>query len=776
MSFGWSAGDIATAVKTVYNIYEALDSCRGAPKEYREAVSFLRELTRTLGPLETLAAWKAYPEYGKDIGKQVESIKGPVNDFLQTVLKYEPSLGAEAKSGHQRHIYRKLKWHFFISKEVLALQRTIQSHMRVLDSLLQRLTLDVVYATKQSMPDIWLAVFHETIRPELVTMLQDALPGGDTNSNPNVDMASDLYDNLLSQISDLKQIADDSKAMQLRLEACLSDKRLVNAQLDQSPKQNESASPGSHKEVDTESLCKIYYVVLLYLGQFLKNLFLLLSRLVQPSRQLVPVLIAKYNITFLDGMGSPSRVLPYEFFRNFKAPFIQEEFKGVPLIDRGRYLLLSMMNNRVLDKRNWRRNMSPGSTIGLSAHLRMRKSLDFSHTHDSQTEQCPKGSCNGTWTRPKAPAWVTCPVCRRDVLSAELGAKAQISTTEVPDNGVPLGQFPERPGTNDDSPSHRRVKSNPEDEGLGEDDPDTNDEDISVFKRIVRQFYRTHWPDGSHWCERILSLPLSSRTPFNDQLLSKSYGPHIPLDTAIIPADARVLLMRHFNDRQLSLTIYIDPRDMCPYLILRMTHVGTPWYSVRGCHEICVDRDGSCLQLWRWSTIEQCAKLWARLCFTAWEELVLLHHCLASLKAGSALTIEVAPEDKVLGGERKLFQARTIDDGFVHSLSVHEDTMTKGLRLLAAVWNGELRQCPVWTAFITDQSASPTWVKRVSKTRVHLCDIQVYVFRGEYRQESQRRGNAAAFEIHFVSEEAARRFKGLFAPTPPQKVTKSMTE
>ena len=40
-----------------------------------------------------------------------------------------------------------------------------------------------------------------------------------------------------------------------------------------------------------------------------------------------------------------------------------------------------------------------------------------------------------------------------------------------------------------------------------------------------------------------------------------------------------------------------------------------------------------------------------------------------------------------------------IDDGFKHSLIVYEDAQTKGIRLHAAVWEGELRQCPVWTAF-----------------------------------------------------------------------------
>lgn len=42
---------------------------------------------------------------------------------------------------------------------------------------------------------------------------------------------------------------------------------------------------------------------------------------------------------------------------------------------------------------------------------------------------------------------------------------------------------------------------------------------------------------------------------------------------------------------------------------------------------------------------------------------------------------------------------RIADDGFRHSLIVYEDRTTGGLRLHAAVWDGELRQCPVWTAF-----------------------------------------------------------------------------
>lgn len=50
-----------------------------------------------------------------------------------------------------------------------------------------------------------------------------------------------------------------------------------------------------------------------------------LSQLVKPSVGLVPMLLAKDNILFLDALGRPPRVLPYEFFRSFKVIKIRPE-------------------------------------------------------------------------------------------------------------------------------------------------------------------------------------------------------------------------------------------------------------------------------------------------------------------------------------------------------------------------------------------------------------------------------------------------------------------
>jgi hypothetical protein len=115
------------------------------------------------------------------------------------------------------------------------------------------------------------------------------------------------------------------------------------------------------------------------------------------------------------------------------------------------------------------------------------------------------------------------------------------------------------------------------------------------------------------------------------------------------------------------------------------------------------------------------------------------------------------------GANRTTRDSQIVDDGFKHSLIVYEDMQTRGIRLHAAVWEGELRQCPVWTAFVTHQSQSPTWLSRRSRHRVWLKDIQLYVFCNTYRQENMRQNKSGAFEIYFDREEAAKRFKELFS-------------
>lgn len=144
MSFGWSAGDIAQAVILITKVAKALDSAEGASRDYREAVTFLSGLNRTLEPLQAFSALDLYPSYGDEIKQHVGSIRGPIESFLQLVSDFETSLGPGAKTGRHRNAARKLQWRFSASKKVEDLRRSIGDQMLILDNLLHQLTLYVL--------------------------------------------------------------------------------------------------------------------------------------------------------------------------------------------------------------------------------------------------------------------------------------------------------------------------------------------------------------------------------------------------------------------------------------------------------------------------------------------------------------------------------------------------------------------------------------------------------------------------------------------------------
>ncbi|KAM7206137.1 hypothetical protein V8F20_002919 [Naviculisporaceae sp. PSN 640] len=223
MSFGWSAGDIAATIKLARRVYEALDSCHGAPREYREATSFLKELTQALEPLRTFATWGAYPVYGKEIADRVAFIKGPVENLLAQIVKLEPKLGIGSESGFHRHVLPKLKWHFVLSKRVLELRAQIECHMRVLDTLLQRLTLDIVSRTQLTLPDVFFSVFQERIRPELIATLREIMDAQQRQSHrrPEINISYELYADLVAQIEDLKRVTASLRDSQLQFERLL---------------------------------------------------------------------------------------------------------------------------------------------------------------------------------------------------------------------------------------------------------------------------------------------------------------------------------------------------------------------------------------------------------------------------------------------------------------------------------------------------------------------------------------------------------------------------
>ncbi|KAG6362957.1 hypothetical protein INS49_008052 [Diaporthe citri] len=250
-----------------------------------------------------------------------------------------------------------------------------------------------------------------------------------------------------------------------------------------------------------------------------------------------------------------------------------------------------------------------------------------------------------------------------------------------------------------------------------------------------------------HWAEAVFAALPSSHTDMREPLRSQARGPFVPAGGGggpRLPDATKLLVRRSFDGDRLSVMamIILNAANGGPYFVLRV------------------------LRLKRWSHSIQGPKLWAVLSFVTWEELVLFHCTFIALKARNNLTVSMDPREYKFPNEKRLFQAQIVDDDYQHSLIVYEDTRTQGMRLHAAVWDGELRACPVWTAFVTHQSASSRWLTRKSKHCVWINEIKLYVFCDKYKEANMRRNKVGAFEIRFVSDEAAGRFKEVFYPAP----------
>ncbi|KAI1859809.1 hypothetical protein JX265_010258 [Neoarthrinium moseri] len=500
MSFGWSAGDIVTAIKSVREVYQALDSLDGAPKDFQATYYFLRDLSHTLLSLQNLDSVlgnQPEPEYFKDIRDQVNFIRGPVEEFRLAISKYKTSLGFQAKHGHHRSIIPKLRWHFSMSKDVMKLKQSIGDRLPVVSMLLQRFTLDTVTALQRTLPDTWRRTFEDPVRPELVRLLREEISGTAGLFDLDREKWSVPLQDLNDQVKGVKKIADELKTTQLELKSVLGTGAIDNSPVSRNgidSTGNEclfQANGIARAQHDTETLREAYYAVCLYIGQCLRNFFIFLARSIQPSKCLSPVLIAKYNITFLDAMGSPPKVLPYEYFQNYKLlhTFIREQFRGIPIVNRGRYLISSMANNRFLDQGNWRRYIAPGSKIAMSALVRDRAEKSF--PTETGREHCPEPACPGFLPKVTYGAWVTCTLCGKQVYGTQIDFEdAKYSQAAWRRSIDDIDQIVDR--RRGERKSYERQQKSQTDSSdaadeFSDDIADSDEEDTSIFTRLVRE-------------------------------------------------------------------------------------------------------------------------------------------------------------------------------------------------------------------------------------------------------------------------------------------------
>ncbi|THV50000.1 hypothetical protein BGAL_0169g00110 [Botrytis galanthina] len=460
MSFGWSAGDIAQAISLIVKVVKALDDGSGAPDEYRKMAVFLENINLTLKNLHVFTTLGVYPSYGDEIRRQIEIIRPPLERFIKIMKNFEPHLGSNATPGWWKNIPRKMLWTFKRSHHQL--KKEIREHQCTLDDLLNRFTLEVVLC----LPDEMKKLFMNTLTPQMVSALEGML--NPIRSEISIirsegkEHHKELYSKteeiiLLLQSCNINDPKPESKAA---LDAAVHNinahvTSILGARLNNAPtpiagswptplqarKTNiglpcdrqstlELLNVDSLKMSDEEmkqSLRELYYMILLYVGIFLRNLSVHLTKVFEPSRALTPILIAKYHITFHDALGSPPRVLQFDVFSNFevfKAYLIQSfsHLVGKRRVELGLYLLADTLSRTALTADTWSSLVRPGSQV------EMAMVLDYI---DLKKRGCPTKNCSGTLQKTAISSWQKCSSCQKEVLKSEVNGANEDNTATV---------------------------------------------------------------------------------------------------------------------------------------------------------------------------------------------------------------------------------------------------------------------------------------------------------------------------------------------------------
>lgn len=149
------------------------------------------------------------------------------------------------------------------------------------------------------------------------------------------------------------------------------------------------------------------------------------------------------------------------------------------------------------------------------------------------------------------------------------------------------------------------------------------------------------------------------------------------------------------------------------------------------------------------------SKIWACLKFSSYEQMVLFFCAFLALRSEDLKTPMKRIIDYDLHKEDELFAGCIVDDHYQHGLRLFREKDTGVVRLQASAQTGDLKRKPIWTAFITHQILSPTWMSRDSRRVVHLADLQRYVFTEEYNPQKTSTG---AHELTFIGSTDAKEF------------------
>lgn len=129
MSFGWSVGDVATAVSLVNRVIGCVRNVGGAQEHFQELESELFGLQSALNTINDLA--KANPE-----NLQIQALssvsctcKDTLERFREKIKPFENSFGSNVQKSRIRNSPRMVLWELLIKKDIPELRTYLVAHV-----------------------------------------------------------------------------------------------------------------------------------------------------------------------------------------------------------------------------------------------------------------------------------------------------------------------------------------------------------------------------------------------------------------------------------------------------------------------------------------------------------------------------------------------------------------------------------------------------------------------------------------------------------------------
>jgi hypothetical protein len=141
MAFGWSAGDIASALKLLLTVGKALKEACGASSEYAETQSFLRTLQTTLQNVQAFDETFIGPHRAGKLREQCNLLRLPVTAFLDDIKRFEPALATGNKRNKLLTAPRKIQWAIVMPGKIKQLREHIDGLMISIGLLMGSYTL-----------------------------------------------------------------------------------------------------------------------------------------------------------------------------------------------------------------------------------------------------------------------------------------------------------------------------------------------------------------------------------------------------------------------------------------------------------------------------------------------------------------------------------------------------------------------------------------------------------------------------------------------------------